>query len=275
MPTKASFAHGHVVLVTGASSGIGAQIALLFAQQGYTVYGASRRGTLIDGAPDNLRPIVMDATSDESVRAGVNAVIAEQGRLDILIHAAGNGICGPAECSTAADAQRQMDVNYYGALRLLNAALPGMRERRQGLVLLIGSVGGIFPIPFQTLYSSSKAALAMLGLGLRMELKPFGVRVALIEPGDVRTGFTDARKYADTTCEAYTEACTCAISRMEKDERNGMQPIAVALSAYNAAQRKNPKPRTAVGGVYRVFVFLKRLLPDRLVETLLYKMYLG
>ena len=272
---KATFAHGRVVLVTGASSGIGAATALLFAQNGYIVYGASRRGTLPEGAPVNLHPLVMDVTSDESVSAGVDAVTTAEGRVDILVHAAGNGVCGPAESCSALDAQAQLDVNYYGAIRLVNAVVPKMRERKQGLVILIGSVGGIFPIPFQTLYSSSKAALAMLALGLRMELKPYGVRAALIEPGDVRTGFTDARQYTKNEFPAYADACKCAISRMEKDERNGMPPIAVAKAVYAAAQRKNPRARRAVGGVYRVFVFLKRLLPERLVETLLYRMYLG
>lgn len=272
---KATFVHGRVVLVTGASSGIGASTALLFAQNGYIVYGASRRGTLPEGAPENLHPLVMDVSSDESVHAGVQAIEKAEGRLDILVHAAGNGICGPAESCSAEDAQAQMDVNYYGAIRLVNAVLPQMRERKQGIVILIGSVGGIFPIPFQTLYSSSKAALTMLALGLRMELKPYGVRAALIEPGDVRTGFTDARRYTDNEYPAYAEDCQRAISRMEKDERNGMPPIAVAKAVYSTAQRKNPRARRAVGGVYRVFVFLKRLLPERLVETLLYKMYLG
>lgn len=277
MPNS-SFPHGKVALVTGASSGIGRETALLFAMNGYTVYGASRRGTLPElpaGAPGVLHAVSMDVTDEASVRQGVETICAAEGRVDVLVHAAGNGLSGPAECCTAQDAQRQMDVNYYGALRLLNAILPGMRARRQGIVLLVGSVGGIFAIPFQTLYSSSKAALAMLSDGLRLELRPYGVHAALIEPGDVKTGFTDARKPVANACNSYHESYERAISRMVRDEENGMHPRSVAAAILRAAQKKNPKAHSVVGGAYRAFVFLKRILPVRLTEALLYKMYLG
>ncbi|MDR1618819.1 MAG: SDR family NAD(P)-dependent oxidoreductase, partial [Treponema sp.] len=213
------FVHGRVVLVTGASSGIGAAAARLFAERGYTVYGASRRG-IIPGADQtasgpetsgpvpalgkrageagrpsgDLRPLVMDLSDTASVAAGVGEILRREGALDILVHAAGDGLAGPVEVCTAEDARQQMEVNYFGALRLLGAALPSMREQRRGLVILVGSVGGIFSIPFQTLYSGSKASLAMLGEGLRLEMRPFKVHCSLILPGDVRTGFTDARQ---------------------------------------------------------------------------------
>lgn len=266
-----------IALITGASSGIGAQAALLFAQKGYTVYGASRSGklpALPEDAMGQLLPLAMDVTDASSVEDGVAQVIRTEGCIDVLIHAAGNGISGPLECCTAEDAQRQMDVNFYGAIRMVNAAVPSMREKGSGHVLLVGSVGGVFAVPFQGLYSSSKAALAIYCEGLRMELKPFGVKAALIEPGDVSTGFTDARAPIDRMCAAYEKACTRAISRMEKDEQNGMHPRVVANAIFRIAQKKHPRAHTVVGGVYRVFVFLKRLLPYGLVEKLLYVMYL-
>lgn len=273
---KSKFPHGRVVLITGASSGIGAEAARLFAQNGYTVYGASRRGTLPEEAMPGgaLHALCMDVASGDSVRAGVEAILAAEGRLDILIHAAGNGLSGPIECSTAEDAAQQMDINYFGALRLLNAALPGMRERGCGLVLLIGSVGGEFSIPFQTLYSSSKAALAMLCDGLRMELVPFGVHAALVEPGDVKTGFTAARRGVAENCPTeYQEPMRRAITRMERDEQGGMPPEMVARALLKLANTKKPRPHKIVGGLYALFVFCKRLLPYALIEKLLYRMY--
>ena len=266
-----------IALITGASSGIGAQAALLFAQKGYTVYGASRSGrlpALPEDAMGQLFPLAMDVTDASSVGEGVAQVLRTEGCIDVLVHAAGNGISGPLECCTAEDAQRQMDVNFYGAIRMVNAVVPSMREKGSGHVLLVGSVGGVFAVPFQGLYSSSKAALAIYCEGLRMELKPFGVKAALIEPGDVSTGFTDARVPVAGMCEAYETACTRAISRMEKDEQNGMHPRVVANAIFRVAQKKHSRAHTVVGGVYRVFVFLKRLLPYGLVEKLLYAMYL-
>ncbi|MDR1618817.1 MAG: SDR family NAD(P)-dependent oxidoreductase [Treponema sp.] len=299
------FVHGRVALVTGASSGIGAAAARLFAERGYTVYGASRRGT-VPGAADPvaadplpagpiaadpvtavgktpetagrglsgvLRPLVMDLSDNASVAAGIGEILRREGALDILVHAAGDGLAGPAETCAAEDAVRQMEVNYFGALRLLGAALPAMRERRRGLVILVGSVGGIFSIPFQTLYSSSKAALAMLGEGLRLELRPFNIRCSLVLPGDVRTGFTAARR--SISCpEVYRRAMKGAVAVMERDERRGMPPEAVARAIADLARKKHPPAHRVLGGTYRLFVFLNRLLPYCIVEKLLAMTYL-
>jgi NAD(P)-dependent dehydrogenase (short-subunit alcohol dehydrogenase family) len=300
------FIHGRVALVTGASSGIGAAAARLFAERGYTVYGASRRGTVpgaifgpaadlsrngpagngtagtgkapgpAGGGPSgDLRPLVMDLSDDASVAAGIGGILRREGGLDILVHAAGDGLAGPVEACAAEDARRQMEVNYFGALRLLNAVLPAMRERRRGLVILVGSVAGIFSIPFQTLYSGSKAALAMLGEGLRLELRPFNVHCSLILPGDVQTGFTAARRNIASPCpEAYRRAMEGAVAVMERDERRGMAAETVARAIAGTARKKRPSARRVVGGPYRLFAFLNRLLPYFIVEKLLAMTYL-
>ena len=282
------FIHGRVALVTGASSGIGASAARCFAERGYTVYGASRRGT-VPGAVDpalsgpetaggpsgDLRPLIMDLSDDASVAAGIGEILRREGTLDILVHAAGDGLAGPVEACAAEDARQQMEVNFFGALRLLGAALPAMRERRRGLVILVGSVAGIFSIPFQTLYSGSKAALAMLGEGLRLELRPFNVHCSLILPGDVKTGFTAARRNAASPCpEAYRRAMEGAVTVMERDERRGMAAETVARVIADTARKRRPSARRVVGGPYRLFVFLNRLLPHFIVEKLLAMTYL-
>lgn len=275
MPTESRFSNGRIVLVTGASSGIGAQTALLFARHGYTVYGASRRGTLVEGEPDNLHPLVMDVTSDDSVREGIQKIIDAEGRVDILIHAAGNGISGPVEYCTAADAHWQMDVNYYGAIRLLNAVLPGMRQQRQGHIILVGSVGGMVGLPFQTLYSGSKAALAALTMGLNIELHPFSIKCTLIEPGDVCTGFTDARRIISSDMDGYQNAFDRALKSMEHDERTGMSSEHVAKRIFKIAQMKNPPLERVVGAMYHILAFLIRIMPTKIVNFGLRLMYGG
>jgi short-subunit dehydrogenase len=279
------FIYGRVVLITGASSGIGAATARLFAEQGYIVYGASRRGVIPGPAmedfsgrpPDQAGPysLVMDLSDDAAVADGIGEVINREGRLDILVHAAGDGLAGPIEAANAKDGIRQMEVNYFGALRLLNVVLPVMREQRRGLVILVGSVGGIFSIPFQTLYSSSKAALTMLSDGLRLEMKPFKVQCALILPGDVKTGFTAARQGLNIPCpEAYIRAMEKAVSTMERDEQHGMEAEVVARIIVGTAKKKRPPARRVVGGAYRLLVFLNRLLPYTLVEKFIAALYL-
>jgi short-subunit dehydrogenase len=218
----------------------------------------------------------MDLAGEDSVAAGVAEVLRNEGRIDILIHAAGNGLFGPIEASTAGDALRQMDVNYFGALRLLNAALPAMREQGRGLVILVGSVGGVFSIPYQTLYSSSKAALAMLGDGLRLELKPFNIQSVVVLPGDVRTAFTLTRRPVQNPCpEVYRAAMERAVSRMERDEQNGMDPSRVARLILKAVRSRRPGSRIVPGAVSRFQVFMNRALPRAAVEWLIRRIYLG
>jgi NAD(P)-dependent dehydrogenase (short-subunit alcohol dehydrogenase family) len=217
----------------------------------------------------------MDVTGQAAVAAGVEGILRREGRLDVLVHAAGDGLSGPIEVSAAEDAARQMDVNYFGALRLLNAVLPVMRKQGEGRVILLGSVGGIFSLPFQTLYSSSKAALAMLGDGLRLELKPFNIHSSVILPGDVKTGFTAARRQLQSPCpEAYRQAMERSISTMERDEQGGMSPEKIARVILKTAEAKRPRARLVVGGSYRIMVFLNRFLPYSITEKLIRLAYL-
>jgi short-subunit dehydrogenase len=217
--------------------------------------------------------MVMDVLSEESVAAGIDSIEKKEGGIDILVYAAGNGVAAPVETSGAEMGEEQFAVNFFGALRLLKYALPGMRERRRGMVVFVGSVAGEFPIPFQALYSASKAALAALCGGLRMEMAPFGVKAAVVMPGDIKTGFTEARRKS-VPPDCYAAAMEKALSVMEKDERNGMPAETVARAIFSTARKKNPPAFVTVGLQYKLFVFLKRILPARAVEFLLSKMYL-
>lgn len=268
--------YGNIVLLTGASSGIGNATAKLLAKEGFSVYGLSRRGegrTEFTGG-GFLQMLAADLTDEGSVNAAVSHVLDIEKRVDVLINCAGNGVCGPVEECGPEDALLQLDVNYLGVIRMLNAVLPGMRERRNGLVINIGSVGGIFAIPFQSLYSSSKFAIEALTECLRIELLPYGVRAALVEPGDIKTGFTGSRVYAgNARNSSYGDKFAAAIAQMEHDETHGMDPAEVAKVIYSVIKRKNPPVRVVVGFTYKLLVFLKRVLPSRLIEKILTLMY--
>ena len=267
--------YGKVALVTGASSGIGACAAHTLAKAGFHVYGGSRRGEgRSDCGAGFVQMLKLDVTDDASVAAAVQAVEAAEGRVDILINCAGTGIAGAVEDCSGSDALAQMNTNYVGVLRMISAVLPGMRQQRRGLIINVGSVGGIYSVPFQTLYSSSKYAVEALTEGLRIELKPFGIKAALVEPGDVKTGFTAARMYA-SGCEktAYGEEFHHAVRQMEHDEQSGAGPETVVAVMLKLIQSKNPPVRRVVGLMYQFFVFLKRLFPARLVETIMTAMY--
>ena len=268
--------YGKNVLLTGASSGIGRATAELLCSDGYHVYGLSRRGgDDVYKGEGFIKMLRCDVTSDASVKKTVEEVIAEAGSIDVLINAAGNGLCGAVDECTAMDAFEQMNTNYLGVVRMINEVVPHMRERQNGLVVNIGSVGGIFAIPFQSLYSSSKFAVEAMTECMRIELKPFNVKACLVEPGDIKTGFTAARKYTEKAKNsAYGEPFRRAIAQMEKDERGGAEPFVVAKAVLCMMNKKNPPIRKVAGAfIYKVFPFLKRLLPSRLVETVLTAMY--
>ncbi|MGH9093523.1 MAG: SDR family NAD(P)-dependent oxidoreductase, partial [Acidimicrobiales bacterium] len=183
-----------VILVTGASAGIGRACADRLHGAGWSVVGASRRGT----SPGGWTPAAMDVDRDDSVDHGVAAVVAAHGRLDAVVAAAGWGLAGPAEATTVGDAKAQFETNLWGAVRVVRAALPAMRRQGAGRIVLVSSIGGVVAIPFQAFYSAGKFALEGYAEALAYEVAPFGVAVTLVEPGNVRTDFTASRRVVAT-----------------------------------------------------------------------------
>lgn len=255
---------GKVVLITGASSGIGRACAEHLHAAGYRVYGASRRSTPTSA----YRSLSIDITDHGQVEQGVATILREAGAIDVLVNCAGSGIAGPVEETPLADAQAQLDVNFFGAVRVTKAVLPGMRERRDGCIVNVSSLMGLVALPFQAYYSASKFALEGWSEALRMEVAPFGIRVALIEPGDFRTGFTDAaRRTGAATGSPYEAACTRAIETMEKSERGGAEPRQVAVLLHKIVKARSPRLRYAVGPWYQCWgVAARHVLPARLFE---------
>jgi NAD(P)-dependent dehydrogenase (short-subunit alcohol dehydrogenase family) len=250
-----------VVLVTGASSGIGLACATHLAGRGYRVYGTSRR----PGTGDFT--LTMDVTDDQSVERGVALVLEREGRLDILVNNAGMGVAGPVENTSIEEAKRQLDVNFFGAFRVCRAVLPAMRSRRSGYIVNIGSIGGLIAIPYQAMYSASKFALEGLSESLRMEIRPFGIKVVIIEPGDHKTAITENRTAMSGGTDAYGESFQAALARTAHDEQSGPGPEQVARLLYRIVNTSNPRLRYTIGPAQqRAAVWLKRLLPYSVTE---------
>jgi NAD(P)-dependent dehydrogenase (short-subunit alcohol dehydrogenase family) len=254
-----------VVLITGASAGIGRACADRLQLGGWTVIGASRRGTSSGG----WKPLVMDVDEDASVAEGVARVVDEHGRLDAVVACAGWGLAGAVEQTPMAEAKDQLETNFWGAVRLVQAALPTMRERGSGRLVLISSIGGVIGIPFQAFYSASKFAMEGYAEALAYEVAPFGVDVTLVEPGNVRTDFTSSRRDVAPPAgeDPYSTAVTKAIGVMVRDEANGVAPEAAAVVVQRVLDAAHPPRRVSVGkSGERIGLMAKRLMPYRLFE---------
>lgn len=266
-----------VVLVTGASSGIGQAVAQLMAKEGFVVYGTSRRAEYqqisADGAVYTMLPMTLE--DESTIEAAVRYIAEKHGRIDVLVSAAGSGIAGAVEETTAAEARAQFDVCFFGIVSVLNCVLPIMRGQGSGTVINIGSMASVFPIPFQAMYSAVKSALMMMTQALRLEVRPFGIRACVIEPGDTRTGFTEKRVFtAKTAKTAYRQPLERALYEMIRAELAAKGPERCARAVLKAARLKNPPARISVGFGYKLFYVAARLLPLRVKEFALRMMYL-
>lgn len=249
------------LVITGGSSGIGLATANLFREKDWRVFELSRHGESHDG----IVHIDCDVTLPDSVRQAVAEVLRQTESIDVLISNAGYGISGAIEFTAPEDARRQMDVNFFGALNVVQAVLPSMRERKEGRILFTSSVAAVLPVPYQALYSASKAAINAMALALANEVRGFNIRVGFLMPGDVATGFTAARDKSDKGAEVY-QNITKAVSAMERDEQNGMRPEQMAQMFYKMATRRSPSPYYVGGLAYKCFCLLNRILPTRFVN---------
>jgi NAD(P)-dependent dehydrogenase (short-subunit alcohol dehydrogenase family) len=254
------------VLVTGASAGIGLACADRLHAAGWTVTGASRRGTASAG----WTGMVMDVDDDESVSSGVAKVADAGGGIAALVAAAGWGLAGSVESSSVQEAKAQLETNFWGCVRVVQQVLPAMRAQGGGRIVLVSSIGGAIGIPFQAFYSASKFALEGLGESLAYEVAPFGIEVTLVQPGNVKTDFTDSRRMAEASRDdpVYGQAAAKAINAMERDERNGVPAADVAAVVEKVLTARRPPRRISVGRASeRAGLVAKRLLPYRAFES--------
>lgn len=256
------------LLITGGSSGIGLATVQLFVSKGWIVFELSRSGV----SSTYVTHIHCDVTDESSVQNAVAQVMQHTDTIDVVISNAGFGISGPIEFTSIEEAQKQFDVNLFGAVRLTKAVLPILRNQGYGRIIYTSSVAADLSIPYQSFYSASKSALNAIALALANEVRSFGIQVGVLMPGDVATGFTDAREKSVAGMEIYS-ALQSAVAAMEKDERGGMAPMDMAKCLYRMSICRNLRPLYIGGGVYKVFCLLNRLLPKRLVNWIVGKLY--
>ena len=258
-----------VVLITGASSGIGLATAKMYAQNGFVVYGLARNNFVTS----DFNYKICDVTNKDMINSVVEEIFNKEGSIDILVNCAGMGISGSVENTPTEKIQKIFDVNFLGTVNMCQAILPYMRQNKTGHIINISSVAGELTIPFQTFYSATKSALQSFSTGLFMEVKPFGIKVACVLPGDTKTGFTSAREKNSADDKSYGNRINKSIATIEKDEQNGMTPESVAKVIFKVSKKKNPKMINVVGAKYKFFCFLKKILPSKLVNKILYILY--
>lgn len=261
-----------VAVVTGASSGIGAATARALQALGYTVHGAARRtDRLADLEADGIHPLELDVTDEDSLQAGVAAVVEQSGRIDVLVNNAGYGSYGAIEEVDPAEAQRQFDVNVFGAMRLTQLVLPHMRAQRSGTVVNISSMGGRFHTPLGGWYHATKFALEALSDALRVEVAPFGIDVVVIEPGGIATEWADiAADHLEETSGGgpYADRAAAVAATLRRSGARDSSPQVVADAIAAAVSARRPRTRYAMGFGAKPLIAARRVLPDRAFDAL-------
>ena len=253
------------VLITGASSGVGYATAALLAQQGYRVFGTSRRAGEVAG-PAAVEMLPLDVRDDGSVRACVDAVVARAGRLDVLINNAGYELAGAVEEVSIAEATAQFDTNFFGVHRMVRAALPLMRAQRSGRIVNVSSLAGMVSVPYMGIYSATKFALEGYTEALRMEVRSHGIHVSLVEPAFLNTPMQANRQYASAPLAAYERSRAGAFAAFRREEAEGPDADLVARTILAIVRKRNPRLRNLVGSKARQNLTLRRVLPAAVFE---------
>lgn len=269
-----------VILITGASSGIGYEAAKMLAQRGHRIYGGARRTDLLATLePFGVTPLYLDVTDPGSAKAAVDAVLAAEGRIDVLVNNAGYGFYGPVECAPPEKARRQMDVNVFGLARMTQLVLPGMRERHSGLIVNVSSVAGRVNTYFGGWYHASKYAVEAISDATRMETAPFGIHVAILEPGAVVTPWgTIAADHLDQTGRGTAYECDAArVADAYRAMYGGSRWLTptetAARQIVRACEAGRPRARYVFGFGARPLLILHGLLPARAFDRIMRAMF--
>ena len=247
------------ILVTGASSGIGRATARLLAERGFTVFGTARKPD--PQKRESFTMLALDVRSDDSVRACVEQVIAKAGGIDVLVNNAGYTVTGAAEETSVEEAKAQLDTNFFGAVRMVNAVLPGMRAAGAGKVINISSLAGNTAIPYSAFYSASKFALEGYSESLWYEIRPFGISVSLVEPGFVNTPIGEASPAAARPLPAYDTTRTRMLTAFGHALKAGIPPEHVARRVLQIIEQPNPGLRYRVGAQATWLPRLRNVVP--------------
>ena len=261
-----------VILITGASSGIGAITAKFLTEKGYKVYGTSRNPKQNDL---NFELLKLDVQDTKSIEQAVLHIIEKEGKLDVLINNAGMGITGPIEETPTEEMKKVFDTNFFGAIDVIKAVLPQMRKQRQGMVINITSIAGYMGLPFRGIYSATKGALEIVTEALSMEAKQFNIQVTNVAPGDFATNIASGRFHTPVFKDsAYAEIYQKNLDLMDSHVDTGKDPILMAEQIYKIINNPKPKIHYKVGEFMQKFsIVLKRVLPDRMYEKLIMNHY--
>ncbi|MDY6327524.1 MAG: oxidoreductase [Bacteroidales bacterium] len=258
-----------IILLTGASSGIGYDTADALAKQGHKVYAAARRVERMEPLRQfGVVPLQMDVTDEQSMRRGVQAILDREGRIDVLVNNAGYGYFGAVENVPLNDARNQLEVNIFGLARLCQLVLPAMREQHCGRIINISSVAGKSVLYYGGWYHVSKYAVEALSDALRMELQPFGIDVVIVEPGAIKTnwGIIAADHLEETskdTAYADTGAMMAQNLRGMYESSSLSDPSVVRKAICRAVNARRPRTRYRIGRLSTAIVFFHWLLPTR------------
>ena len=262
-----------VVLITGASSGIGKATAKLLASKGDTVYGTSRKPK--SSSVDGYQMIALDVMDVSSITKAVELIVDREGRIDVLVNNAGMGITGPIEDTPTNEMRKVFDTNFFGAIDVVKTVLPQMRKQHSGCIINITSIAGYLGLPYRGIYSATKGALELATEAIRMEVKEFGIQVTNIAPGDVATNIAAGRYHTPVfENSAYKEKYQANLDLMDSHVDKGMDPLVIAEKIAQIINTKSLKTHYKVGGFMEKFsVVLKRILPDKTYERLLMNHY--
>ncbi len=255
-----------VALVTGASSGIGLVTAKSLVQAGYRVFGTSRKPM---ANPQGITMLICDVTDEASVQALIAEIIKLAGRIDLVVNNAGVGLLGGAEESSITQAQRLFDVNVFGVARVVNAVLPVMRKQKSGRIVNMSSILGLIPSPYNAFYASTKHAIEGYSESLDHEVRSFGIRVVLVQPGVTRTSFEENLTRADQPLPVYQSERIRSENLMRTWVEKGDDPQVVADTVVKAATAKKPKLRYSAGKQSGQVRALRRYLPERVIDGIL------
>ncbi|MBQ4821992.1 SDR family oxidoreductase [Aquimarina sp. MMG016] len=263
-----------VVLITGGSSGLGKSIGTYLTEKDYIVYGTSRNPSKFkEFKPFEL--LQLDVADKQSIQSAVETIHNKHGRLDVLINNAGAGITGPIEEIPEEEIIKNFTTNYFGAIQVTKAVLPGMREQNSGLVINVTSIAGYMGLPFRGIYSASKAALESTTEAWRMELKDFNIKMTSVAPGAFATNIAAGRFHAPVIeGSPYEEKYGMTLESINEDVDSGKDPLDLAKKIHNVIQTPNPKVHYRVGAFMQKFsVVLKRFLPGKVYEKILMNHY--
>jgi len=254
-----------VILVTGASSGNGQATARLLSQHRHRVFGTSRDPATAEPIAD-VRMLALDVCSDDSVAMCVKTVLGEAGRLDVVVNNAGYELGGALEEASLDEARAQFETNFFGAVRVVKAVLPTMRQQRSGQIVNISSLAGLTPAPFLGMYSASKFALEGYSEALRHEVKPFGVHVSAVEAGFLKTPLANKRALAAGRIDEYAPWRQRALDAIREYEETGPGPDLVANTVLKIIRSRTPRLRYVIGSQARRTSILRRILPASAFE---------